>query len=276
MMTRTVTTGTDHVVADVDQDGVLTITLNRPERRNAMLPEMWTGLGLALADAEQADDVGCVVLTGAGGAFCAGGDVKRMADGSSTPPPELSLEQVIANQQRNTRGTSATLFTMAKPTLAVVPGPAAGAGLGLALACDLRIAVDTAIMTTAFAKVGLSGDYGVNWFLTRLVGPAKAKELMYLSEKLDMATALELGLVNWSVATDEFDATWRDLARRLATGPSLAMGAMKENINNSIDGEMLTCLDAEVVNLRRSAATEDHVEGRTAFTERRAPVFKGR
>ncbi len=275
-MTRRIDTETDHVNAEVDGDGVLVITLDRPERRNAMLPEMWSGLSAALAEGERADDVGCVVLTGAGGAFCAGGDVRRMADGSSAPPPEVSYEQVVANQQLSTRATSAVMFTMAKPSLAVLTGPAAGAGMGLALSCDLRIAVDTAIMTTAFTKVGLSGDYGINWFLTRLVGPAKAKELMYLSEKLTMAEALELGLINWSVSSEDFEETWLRLARRLANGPRLANAAVKENINRAVDGELFDCLDSEVVNLRRSAATEDHVEGRTAFAERRVPVFKGR
>ncbi len=275
-MTRTIDTDTKHVHAEVDDDGVLVITLDRPERRNAMLPEMWSGLAAALADGERADDVGCVVLTGAGGAFCAGGDVKRMADGSSAPPPERSFEEVVAHQQDNTRATSATMFTMATPTLAVLPGPAAGAGLGLALSCDMRLAVDTAIMTTAFTKVGLSGDYGINWFLTRLVGPAKAKELMFLSDKLDMHQALDLGLVNWSVPAGDFEATWRDLARRLAAGPRVAYAAVKDNVNRAIDGELADCLDAEVVNHRRSAATDDHVEGRTAFAERRPPTFTGR
>lgn len=275
-MARTVDTETAHVRAELDDDGVLVITLDRPERRNAMLPEMWHGLALALTEAGDADDVRCVVLTGAGGAFCAGGDVKRMADGSNAPPPELSFEEVVANQQRNTLATSAALHTMTKPTLAAVGGPAAGAGLGLALACDLRVAVDTAIMTTAFTKVGLSGDYGVNWFLTRLVGPARAKELMFLSDKLDMSRALELGLVNQLASKDDYGSTWRSLAHRLATGPTRAYAAVKDNINQSIDGDLVDCLNAEVVNLRRSAATHDHIEGRTAFTERRAPVFEGR
>ncbi len=199
-----------------------------------------------------------------------------MADGSNAPPPELSFEEIVVGQQRNTLATSAALHTMTKPTLAAIGGPAAGAGLGLALSCDLRVAVDTAIMTTAFTKVGLSGDYGVNWFLTRLVGPAKAKELMFLSDKLDMARALELGLINQSVSPDDYESTWRSLAHRLATGPTLAYAAVKDNINRSIDGELVDCLHAEVVNLRRSATTEDHVEGRTAFAERRTPQFVGR
>ena len=191
---RVIDTGTEHLQARVE-DRVAILTMNRPERRNALSGEMLSGLEIALADAETAADVGCVVLTGAGGAFCAGGDVKGMAEGGGgggTPRP--TLDQRIHGQRLNQRNTAGRIYRMPKPVIASLPGAAAGAGLSLALACDLRIAAERALITTAFARVGFSGDYGGTWFLTKLVGPAKALELYYLSERLDAKQALQLRL----------------------------------------------------------------------------------
>jgi 2-(1,2-epoxy-1,2-dihydrophenyl)acetyl-CoA isomerase len=163
--------------------------MNRPHRRNAFSQAMVSALGEVLARVETDDAVGCVVLTGAGGAFCAGGDVKSMAApaapaadrGNGAGP---SLDARIHRQRLNQRATSGRLWSMPKPTIAAIPGPAAGAGLSLALACDLRYAASGAVLTTAFAKVAFAGDYGGTWFLTRLVGSSKAKELYYFSERL--------------------------------------------------------------------------------------------
>ncbi len=184
-------TGTPDLLATVD-DGVAVLTLHRPERRNALTVAMLDALGRLLPQLDADDDVGAVVLTGAGGAFCAGGDVKGFA--------ERIADQVPAGQERRQResqkATSGRLWHMTTPTVAALPGPAAGAGLSLALACDLRYAASTAVLTTAFARVGLSGDYGSAWFLVRLVGPARAKELLYLSERLSAGEAAGMGLVN--------------------------------------------------------------------------------
>ena len=198
-MARSIDTGTETLTAEVDDHGVAVITMNRPERRNAMTDGMLSGLALALADVETASDVRCVVLTGAGGAFCAGGDVKGFAEGGGAGATAgTSWDEGVHQQRLSHRATAGALFSMPKPTLAAIGGAAAGAGLSLALACDMRIALDTAVMTTAFARVGLAGDYGGTWFLTQLVGPAKAKELYFLPERLDMATALDLGILNWT------------------------------------------------------------------------------
>src|SRR4051812_26697114 len=172
-------TATTDLLARVD-DGVAILTMNRPERRNALSPAMLDALAGALADAEADDDVRCVVLTGAGGAFCAGGDVKAMAEA----PGAFDYEEAVAVQRRSQRATSGRLHGMPKPTIAALPGAAAGAGFALALACDLRIAARGAVLTTAFGRVGLSGDYGGTWFLSRLVGTAKARELYFLSERV--------------------------------------------------------------------------------------------
>ena len=163
-------TGTQDLLVRVE-DGVAVLTMNRPERRNALSPAMLEALARALEEAEENDDVACVVLTGAGGAFCAGGDVKAMAEGNGA---KIDYDARVAVQRRSQRATSGRLHAMPKPTIAALPGAAAGAGLALALACDLRIAARGAVLTTAFARVGLSGDYGGTWFLTRLVGTAQA------------------------------------------------------------------------------------------------------
>src|SRR5262249_29540533 len=155
-------------------DGVAVLTMNRPERRNALSPAMLEALSRTFAQAEADDEVGCVVLTGAGGAFCAGGDGKGFSEGvGQAAPPD---EQRLLRQRMIHQATAGRLWRMPKPTVAILPGAAAGAGLSLALACDLRYAADTAVMATAFANVGLAGDFGGTWFMSRLIGSAKARE----------------------------------------------------------------------------------------------------
>jgi 2-(1,2-epoxy-1,2-dihydrophenyl)acetyl-CoA isomerase len=275
-MARTIDTGTEHLFAEVGDDGVGVITLNRPEARNALSGEMLQAMQAALADFEVAPDVRCVVVTGTGGAFCAGGDVKGFAAGGATDARRVSLDERIHNQRLSQRATSGALFNMPKPTIAAIPGPFAGAGMSMALACDMRVAVDTAIMVTAFARVGFSGDYGGTWFLTQLVGPAMAKELYYLSPRLGMDRALELGLVNRVTTAEDFEPTWRELAARLAAGPTIAYRYMKENINRAVGGELRDCMDLEVTHHTHCGGTEDHLEASKAFVAKREPVFKGR
>ena len=185
-------TGTTDLLAALDE-GVLTLTLNRPEARNAMSRAINHALARQLAVAALEPNVRCIVLTGAGKGFCAGGDVKRMAASGDGTVGAAAIDEAIHRQRVNTAGA---LFKMPKPTLAALPGPAAGAGLSLALACDLRIMASTAIMTTAFARVGFSGDYGGTYFMTQLVGAAKARELYFLSERVSAQEALRIGLVN--------------------------------------------------------------------------------
>ena len=267
-------TGTEDLLAEIDE-GVATLTLNRPARRNAMSGAMMTALERILAEVEVDDAVGCVVLTGAGGAFCAGGDVKAMADRSAADR-ERSLDAQVHQQRLRQRGTSGRLWQMPKPTIAAIGGPAAGAGLSMALACDLRYAVDTAVLTTAFARVAFAGDYGGTWFLTQLVGSAKAKELYYFSDRLSAADAERLGIVNAVFPAADFEAEVRQRARRLAEGPRVAYRYMKENLNRAVGGELGECLDLEVTHHIRTGLTEDHREAAKAFVERREPRFTGR
>jgi 2-(1,2-epoxy-1,2-dihydrophenyl)acetyl-CoA isomerase len=267
-------TGTEELLAEI-KDGVAVITMNRPARRNAFSTGMISALGDVLAQVETDEAVGCVVLTGAAGAFSAGGDVKSMAarpaDGNGA-----SLDAAIHRQRLSQRATSGRLWSMPKPTIAAIPGPAAGAGLSLALACDLRYAVPGAILTTAFARVAFAGDYGGTWFLTRLVGSSKAKELYYFSERLSAEEAERLGIVNAIFPADGFEEEVMKRARKLAEGPSIAYRYMKENLNRAVAGELGDCMDLEVTHHAHTGLTEDHREAARAFTEKREPRFHGR
>jgi 2-(1,2-epoxy-1,2-dihydrophenyl)acetyl-CoA isomerase len=267
-------TGTGDLLAQVD-DGVAVLTMNRPDRRNAMSEAMMAAMDRILGQVEVDDAVGCVVLTGAGGAFCAGGDVKAMAERSAGERRQ-SVDAAIHRQRLRQRATSGRLWHMPKPTIAAIGGPAAGAGLSLALACDLRYAADRAILTTAFARVAFSGDYGGTWFLTRLVGSAKAKELYYFSDRLTAADAERLGIVSGVFPAASFDAEVMQRARRLANGPRLAYRYMKENLNRAVSGELGDCMDIEVTHHVHTGLTEDHREAAKAFVERREPTFTGR
>jgi 2-(1,2-epoxy-1,2-dihydrophenyl)acetyl-CoA isomerase len=272
-------TGTNDLIGRVD-DGIGVLTMNRPDRRNAMSPAMTSALARVLAQLEVDDDVGCVVLTGAGGAFCAGGDVKTMAENPRTEGGgagrRSTIDESIHLQRLNQRATSGRLYEMPKPTIAALPGAAAGAGLSLALACDLRYAAESAVLTTAFSRVGFAGDYGGTWFLTRLVGPARARELYYLSPRITAAEAERMGVVNAVFADDRLEDEVMAIARRLAAGPRVAYRYMKENLNRAVFGELGECLDMEAAHHIRTGLTEDHREAVAAFLEKREPAFKGR
>jgi 2-(1,2-epoxy-1,2-dihydrophenyl)acetyl-CoA isomerase len=274
---RTIETGSPFILAQIE-DGLATITFNRPERRNAVGPEMLQALEVALDAADRDDAVRAVVLTGAGNAFCAGGDVKGMDENirGESRVAGMGLDAAIAWQRRNQRNTAGRIYTMAKPVVASIPGAAAGAGLSFALACDLRIASENAVFTTAFAKVGFSGDYGGSYFLTQVVGSAKARELYLLSERFDAKEAERLGLVHWVVPPDALADRTRALAARLASGPSVAYRYMKENLNRAIGGDLVECLDLEATHHVHSGQTRDHKAAVRAFVEKREPKFEGR
>jgi 2-(1,2-epoxy-1,2-dihydrophenyl)acetyl-CoA isomerase len=275
---RTLETGTEDLLAYVE-DRVGVLTMNRPARRNALSGAMLMAMDAVLADFETATDVGCVVLTGAGGAFCAGGDVKGMASSGegSGEKSRPSTDEAIHRQRLSQRGTAGRLYSMPKPTLASLPGAAAGAGLSLALACDLRIASENAIMTTAFAKVGFSGDYGGSYFMSKLIGAAKARELYMLSERVDAIEAERLGLINRVVPEDALEKETIALAHQLAHGPGVAYRYIKENINRALEGGTLgECLDLEATHHVHASFTQDHQNAVKAFVEKRKPTFEGR
>jgi 2-(1,2-epoxy-1,2-dihydrophenyl)acetyl-CoA isomerase len=254
------------------ENGVAVFTLNRPERLNALNRDMLDGMRGRLAELAQDPSVGCVVLTGAGRAFCSGGDVKVQAAvaGRSTQTPEQRSDQLRASME-----ASRLLHEMPKPTIAMVNGVAAGAGMSLALACDLRIAGESARMTSAFAKVGLSGDYGGTYFLTQLVGPAKARELYFTAEVLSSDRLLALGMVNRVVPDASLVSETMALANQFAAGPRVAYRYIKRNLNVAEAGSLAASLDSEAYGMLRTRESADHAEAAQAFVEKRRPVFRG-
>ena len=273
-----VDTGTDQLLAVID-DGVATITLNRPHKRNALSDELTPALRESLLRFDEDPEVRVVVLTGAGTAFCAGGDVSGM--GSNRAPKRASsavkrsFQDGVRELQRKQETLTLRLFDLSKPTIAALPGPAAGAGFSIALACDLRLAAESAFVTTAFANIGLSGDYGASWLLPQLVGIAKAKELFFTSRRIGAAEGLALGIFNEVVEDDRLPERTAELARTIADGPPVALRYMKENLNRALGADLRTCLALEADRMSRSAQTEDHREAVAAFLAKRAPVFKG-
>ncbi len=270
---ETIDTGTEELLCALD-DRVATITLNHPEKRNALSDNLTPALREILLVLESDSRVGCIVITGAGKAFCAGGDISGMGGArstSDTPPP--SLEEGIRTLQHKQESLSLRLHELVKPTIAALPGPAAGAGLSIALACDMRIMADSAFITTAFANIGLSGDYGASWFLTRLVGPAVAKELFFSSRRVSAQECKTLGIANRVVAFADLQTETRTFARQVANGPATAIRYMKENLNRAIDQDLKTCLAMEADRMVRSTRTADHKEAVRAFMEKRPPLF---
>jgi len=260
-------------------DNVAWLTLNRPDSMNAMSGDMMSGLTDALERCGSDDDIRAVVLTGAGDrAFCAGGDVKGMASrgegGGNGKAP--TVEDRIAGLLRGMRQTSLVLHTMPKPTLACVNGFAMGAGLSLALACDLRTMADTAQMGTAFAGVALAGDYGGTWFMTKLIGAGRTRELYFLNDRVPAERARDLGLTNWVFPAAELREKTHEIAVRLASGPTKTLGMMKTSLVAAEQFDLEASLEVEARHQILSGATEDHREAAKAFVEKRKPNFVGR
>ena len=265
---------TEDLLETID-GGVATLTMNRPQARNALSREMLEALVAALQRLAADTQVRAVVLTGAGRAFCSGGDVKGFAKAAASGVEPMGFDQRV-NDLRARMEVSRLLHELPKPTLAVIPGPAAGAGLSLALACDLRIAADDAKLTTAFSKVGLSGDFGGSYFLNHLVGAARARELYFTARVIMPAEALQWGMVDRVVPYEALAQAAAGFARELAALPTIAVGYMKKNLNVGLRSSLSDVMDSEAFLMIRTFETTDHKAAAAAFVEKRAPVFNGR
>ena len=273
----TIDTGTTELLCEL-ADGVATITLNKPHKRNALGDVLTPALRATLLALEEDTRCGAVVITGAGRAFCAGGDISGMGGSSSpeaTDQPKPTAEDRVRGLVRKQETLTLRLHELAKPTLAALPGPAAGAGLSIALACDMRLMADSAFITTAFANIGLSGDYGGSWLLTQLVGPAIAKELYMTARRVGAEECLALGIANRVTSFDALQQETHALAKQIANGPRTAIRYMKENLNRALTADFRTCLAMEADRMVRVGATADHREAVRAFIEKREPRFEG-
>ena len=274
MAPRIIETGTSELLCSIE-GGVATLTLNRPEKRNALSENLTPALRTMLIDLDLDSEVRCLVVTGAGKSFCSGGDVSGLGDAESFSESKMSETDRIDQLKERQRTLTCRLYNFSKPTIAAISGPAAGAGLCIALACDLRIASTTSFMTTGYSRIGLSGDYGGTWLLPRLIGPAIAKELYFSSRRVTAAEALRIGLINEMVPDQEFGARIKEYALSIAHGSPIAIKLIKENINAGFGDNLEDSLDREAINLMTCARTDDHREAVRAFIEKREPAFVG-
>lgn len=266
-------TGTNELLCEV-REGVALITLNRPEARNAMSDKLTPALRTQISERGADPEVGAILITGAGTAFCSGGDVKGM--GGRGPRGQMSFEERLSDLRWRQANLTGALVALRKPTIAALPGAAAGAGLAIALACDIRIAAKSAFVSTGYARVALSGDYGIAWLLTRAVGSARARELMFTAERVDAERGERIGLVNRVVDDAKLQDEAFTLARSLAQGPRVALASMKDNLDDALHVDYPTALHREAERLVRTSRTADHKEAVAAFVEKRKPVFAGR
>ncbi len=265
-------TGTDELLCEIVQR-VAIVTLNKPHKKNALGDILTPALRALLPQLEVRSDVGCVMITGAGNAFCSGGDVSEMGSGTSPGAPPPGLEQRIADLTEKQRALTGRLYHLTKPTVAALPGAAAGAGLSIALACDLRVASDDAFMITAFSNIGLSGDYGATWFLPRLVGLARAKSLFYRSPRLSATQAQDIGLVDRVFPAATFRAEALLYAADIANGPTQALGKLKLNLQMGLTQSLDDSLALEARHMIEYGRGDEAREAIAAFMQKREPQF---
>ena len=265
---KNIDTGTEELLCHI-KDRVGVITLNKPGKRNALGDVLTPALRQVLLILEEEDDVGCVMITGAGDAFCSGGDVSGMGGSGKERSAEERVNDLIERQVTLTQ----RIHELKKVTVAALPGPAAGAGFSIALACDLRVASSNALVTTAFRNVGLSGDYGASWFLPRLIGLAKAKELYYTSKRIGAEEGAQLGIFNEVFPVETFRDEAFAYAAAIADGPTRTLGRMKINLNRGMDQSLYESLALEAEHLIESASDSEAKEAISAFMEKRPPDF---
>jgi enoyl-CoA hydratase/carnithine racemase len=266
-------TGTQELLCRIE-DRVGVITLNKPRKKNALGDILTPALRRTLVTLEGDNRVGCVMITGAGDSFCSGGDVGGMSS-KDNDSALLSHQDTVAELVHKQVTLTLRLHELNKVTVAALPGAAAGAGFSIALACDLRIASSNAFVTTAFRNIGLSGDYGASWFLPRLIGLARAKELFYGADRIEADEGERLGIFNKVFPQESFRDDALAYAARIANGPTNTMARMKINLNAGMDQSLRDSLVLEAEHLLASIRDPEAREAISAFMEKRAPSFHG-
>ena len=273
----------DAVLSRVE-NGIQVVTLNRPEVMNALDSEVCGRLDEILQVSALDPDVRVVVLTGTGRGFCAGGNMKNLGTPDEADPlaakwgrdPIWNSTEMRSARLRRSAQTPYLLHTMAKPTIAMIHGPVVGAGISLALACDFRVASPDASFNSGYLNRGLSGDFGANYFITSVLGPAKAREFLFFPRAVSADEAQRMGLITRMVHEGKLEEETMAMARKLADGPPIALGHLKENINSAANDVPQVAFDIEARNFVRCLQTEDCKEAVASFLERRKAVFKGR
>ena len=260
----------NHILIE-NTNNILNIKFNRPDSRNAITRSMFEQLLSTLEECKEKHHIKAIFLSGAGDAFSAGGDVKDMA----TKEDNNSLEEKT-NSLRRIMGVSELLYSLPIPTVAIINGPAAGAGFAIALACDIRIATENAKFLTAFSKIAFSGDFGGSYFLTKIIGTAKARELFYFSDVVDAKKANDLGIINELVENDKLEKYIEGLKNKFQDLPPIAIKYMKKNLNIAEKGDLNLSLNQEALHMMICSETEDHKNAAKAFVNKEKVVFQGK
>ena len=268
-------TGTRQLLAHIHgKVGIL--TLNRPEAKNALSDELTPALRKKIAELNEDKRVTSLIITGTGDAFCAGGDVKSMNSSKDKGwTEEKTEEETIKDLQQKQITLTAALYNFTKPTIAVLPGAAAGAGLSIALSCDFRFASDNAFAVAGYGRIALTGDYGITWLLTKLIGPSKAKDMLFSNRKINAEEGLKIGIFDKIFKYEDLLKDSLEYAKMVGSFSPLAIKAMKKNINNSAEINLVEALDQEAIDLIKVSKSKDHKEGVSAFVEKRKPSFTG-
>lgn len=270
-------TGTRQLLSHI-HGNIGIITLNRPEAKNALSDELTPALRTQIANFDKDKRVNVLIITGAGDAFCAGGDVKSMNSDSSTKggwSKNKSEKEVIKNLQKKQMTLTHNLYNFSKPTIALLPGAAAGAGLSIALACDFRFADENAFAVAGYIKIALTGDYGMSWLLPRIVGVSKCKEMMFSNSKILSKEAVNIGLFDKVIKEKNLLKSCLDYANILSNFSPIALKAIKNNIHSSYHFNLEQSLNQEAAELIKASKSNDHKEGIKAFVEKRKPQFTG-
>ena len=269
-------TGTRQLLSHI-HGNIGIITLNRPESKNALSDELTPALRTQIANLNLDDRVNSLIITGAGDAFCAGGDIKSMNSASNKDSwtNKVSEEEVIKSLQMKQMTLTHALYNFSKPTIAALPGAAVGAGLSIALTCDFRFTNENAFAIAGYGRIALTGDYGMSWLLPRIIGISKAKDMMFSNKKILAREGLNIGLFDNIIEGDNLLKSTLEYANFLSSFSPLALKAMKNNINSAYELSLEKSLNQEAIELIKASNSNDHKEGIRAFIEKRKPNFIG-